>query len=53
LVAYDATFGIGAIHSVIGDPQDEDAGDDDIQLDQYGVTAMKGMASSYINQEKT
>jgi hypothetical protein len=38
---------------VIGGPQAEDAGDDDIQLDEYEVTAMEGMASSYIDQEKT
>jgi hypothetical protein len=52
LVARDATFGMGAIHPVIGDSQDEDAGDDDIRLDQYEVTVLKGMASSYIDQEK-
>ena len=37
-------FGIGAIHFETGNPQDEYAGDDDIQLDQYEVAAMKGMA---------
>jgi hypothetical protein len=33
----------------MGNPQDEFAGDDDIQLDQYEVTAMKGMVISYIH----
>jgi hypothetical protein len=46
------TFGTGTIHFVIGNPQDECAGDDDIQLDKYEVTAMKGMAIPYIDQEK-
>ncbi len=43
------TFGTGAIHFVMGNPQDEYAGDDDIQLDEYKVTAAKGMAIPYID----
>ena len=46
------TFGTGTIHLGIGNPEDEYAGDDDIQLDQYEVIAMKGMAIPYIDQEK-
>jgi hypothetical protein len=46
------TFGTGTIHIVIGNPQDEYAGDDDIQLDQYEATAKKGMAIPYIDQER-
>jgi len=46
------TFGTGTIHFLMGNPQDEYTGDDDIRLDQYEVTAMKGMAFPYIDQEK-
>jgi hypothetical protein len=46
------TAGTGTIHFVIGNPQDEYAGDDDIQLEPYEVTAMKGMTISYIDQER-
>jgi hypothetical protein len=45
------TFGTGTIHFVIGNPQDEYAGDDDIQLDQYEVTEKKGMAIPYIEEK--